>query len=309
MSTGSRATWHFGRLARRSRGGRGGRSAASTGSAGRATSRSTASTDSESDSPPEQALITLGRAGFAARGLVYLVVGWIALMIALDHRANEADRTGALELIAGKPFGLVVLWFLVVGFAGMALWRAMMGLRPNLPDKEGAGSRLASAGKAVLYTVAAYTTARFALTGHASGSTNQQSTDFTSGLMQHTGGRWLVGAVGAGFVIGGALFVKRGLQKRFAKELRTGSLSASGRRRVLALGMVGNVARGVVAAGAGVFLIDAAITFDPARARGVDGTLRALASAPLGPVLLVLMALGLAAFGAYSFCEARWRRL
>jgi hypothetical protein len=251
----------------------------------------------------------LGRFGFSARGLVYLVIAWITLLIALNHRTNEADRTGALELIAGKPFGFAVLWFLVAGFAGMTLWRAMMAVRPNLPDKQGAGSRLASAGKAVLYAVAAYTTARFTVSGHASGSSNTASTDFSSSLMQHGGGRWLVGVAGAGLVICGLVLIWRGVQKRFAKNLTLGSLSAAARRRVLILGTVGNVARGVIAAGAGVFLIDAAVTFDAARARGADGTLRAFAAAPLGPVLLVLMALGLAAFGAYSFCEARWRRL
>lgn len=260
------------------------------------------------DSHP-QAVDVLGRAGFVARGLVYFVVFWIALLIALNHRTNEADRTGALQLIAGQPFGFVVLWFLVVGFAGMALWRAVIAVRPEQPSKKGAGSRLASAGKAVLYTVAGYTTARFTITGHASGSTNQQSADLTTGLMKHTGGRWLVGAVGIGVVIVGLFFIKRGLKKDFAKNLETGSLSAAARRRVLLLGTIGNAARGVIAVGAGVFLIDAAVKFDPAQARGVDGTLRALASAPLGPVILVATAAGLASFGAYSFCEARWRRL
>lgn len=257
----------------------------------------------------KQALDTLGRAGFVARGVVYLLVGWIALLIALNRRSGEADRTGALELIAGKPFGVVVLWFLVAGFAGMAAWRAMLAVRPHQPDKDGVGSRLASAGKAVLYIVAAYTTGRFAATGHSSGSSNQQSTDFTTDLMRHSGGRWLVGAVGVALVVGGGFMIKGALQKKFAKDLRTDSLSGAARRRVLILGAVGKTARGAIAVGAGGFLIDAAVKFDPSRARGVDGTLRALAAAPLGKVALIVMALGLAAFGAYSFCEARWRRL
>ncbi|NUP51767.1 MAG: DUF1206 domain-containing protein [Catenulispora sp.] len=266
-------------------------------------------TGSASSAAPNQAVDALGRAGFVARGLVYLVIGWIALTVALQHRGNEADRTGALEVIAGKPFGFVVLWFLVVGFAGMALWRVMLAIRPELPDKKGAGSRFASGGKAVLYAVAAYTTARFTITGHASSSTNQQSADFTTDLMRHGGGRWLVGLAGVGLAVAGLILIKRGLEKRFAKDLNTGSLSASARRWVLVLGTVGNVARGLIALGAGGFLLDAAVKFDPSRARGVDGTLRAFAGTSVGPVVLVVMAVGLAAFGAYSFCEARWRRL
>jgi len=257
----------------------------------------------------EQVLDALGRAGFVASGVVYLLIGWIALLIALDHRAGEADRSGALELIAGKPYGFVVLWFLVVGFAGMALWRLMLALRPQRADNRGAASRLTSAGKAVLYIVAAYTTARFTLTGHASTSSNQQSADFTTDLMRHAGGRWLVGLIGVGLVVGGALMIKRALEKHFAKEMRIGSLSAAARRRVLVLGMVGKTARGVIVVGAGGFLIDAAVRFDPSRARGVDGTLRALAAAPFGKAALIAMAVGLAAFGLFSFCEARWRRL
>ncbi|MEZ0113882.1 hypothetical protein ABH920_007916 [Catenulispora sp. EB89] len=257
----------------------------------------------------EPVLDALGRAGFVARGVVYLLIGWIALLIALDHRTGEADRSGALELIAGKPYGFAVLWFLVVGFAGMALWRLMLALRPQRADKSGAASRLTSAGKAVLYIVAAYTTARFTVTGHASASSNQQSADFTTDLMRHGGGRWLVGAIGIGLVVGGAVMIKGALEKRFAKELRTGSLSAAARRRVLLLGAVGKTARGVIVVGAGGFLVDAAVRFDPSRARGVDGTLRALAAAPFGSAVLIAMAVGLAAFGAYSFCEARWRRL
>ena len=255
------------------------------------------------------AVDALGRAGFAARGVVYVLIGWITLMIALEHRSMEADRTGALELIAGKPFGFVVLWFLIVGFAGMALWRAVLAARPDTPGKKGAGSRLASAGKAVLYAVAAYTTARFTVTGHAGGSTNQVSADFTANAMRHSGGRLLVGAVGIGLIVGGLVMIQRGIEKRFAKNLRTGQMSAATRRKVLWLGTVGNVARGVIAIAVGVFLVDAAVTFDPARARGVDGALRAFAAEPLGPLVLILMAVGLAAFGAYSLCEARWRRL
>jgi hypothetical protein len=252
----------------------------------------------------------LGRVGFTARGIVYLLIGWITLMIALDHRTLEADRTGALELIASKPFGYGVLWFLIVGFAGMALWRAAMAVHADRrPVKNGVGARLVSAGKAVIYAAAAYTTARFTVTGHASGSTNQVSTDFTVDAMRHTGGRLLVGAVGVGVVIGGLMLIRSGIERSFAKNLRLGSLSPKARRSVLRLGTAGNVARGVVIGGAGVFLIDAAVTFDPARARGVDGTLRALAAAPAGPIVLVLMAIGLAAFGCYSLCEARWRRL
>lgn len=255
---------------------------------------------------------TLGRVGFVGRGVVYLLIAWITLLIALNHKTLEADRTGALELVAGKPFGHIVLWFLVVGFAGMALWRAVTAARPDSSSASGrdkTGSRLASAGKAVLYAVAAYTTARYAGTGKQGQSTNQYSQDFTTHMMRNSGGRLLVGAVGAALVIAGLVMIERANKKRFVKQLRTGEMSASERHWVLGLGRAGKTARGVIVVGIGVFLVDAAVTFDPQRARGVDGTLRALAATSFGPILLILMAIGLAAFGVYSFCEARWRKL
>jgi hypothetical protein len=255
------------------------------------------------------ALDTLGRVGFVARGVMYLLIGWITLMIALEHKRTQADRSGALALVASKPFGFVALWFLVVGFGGMALWRAILTVRPSRSEKQGAGARFASACKAVLYAVAAYTTARFAATGHEGGSSNKVSTDFTADAMRHTGGRLLVGAVGAAFVIGGLVLAKRGLSKQVADDLRTRQMTAATRRLVVGLGVAGNIARSVIVIAAGIFLIDAAVTFDPGQARGVDGTLRAFAAVPLGSVVLVLMALGLAAFGVFSFCEARWNKL
>jgi hypothetical protein len=251
----------------------------------------------------------LGRAGFVARGVVYALIGWITLLIALDHQTLEADRTGAVELIASKPFGHVLLWFLVVGFAGMALWRLSVAIRPHDARRKKTSSRLSSLGKAVLYAAAAYTTARFAISGHSSGSTDQASTDFTADAMRHSGGRLLVGLVGVGFVIGGLALIKRGVQRTFVKDLQTGSMRPEERRWVPRLGMAGNIARGIVFGVAGGFLIDAAITFNPAQAKGVDSTIRSFAAAPFGPVLLILMAVGLAAFGVYSWCEARWRRL
>ena len=251
---------------------------------------------------------TLGRVGFVARGIVYLIIGWITLLIAVQHKTLEADRTGALELIAGKPLGSVLLWFLVVGFGGMALWRLSQAAYPP-PAKRGAGSRAASLFRAVLYTVACLSTLSFVVTHHASGSTNQVSQDFTARTMTHPGGQALVALVGVALIIGGLALVWRGATRRFARNLKLGSMTAAQRRWVLRLGTIGNIARGVVFAAVGGFMLDAAVTFDPAQAKGVDATIRSFAAASYGPVLLVLMAIGLAAFGLYSWGEARWRRL
>ncbi len=255
------------------------------------------------------AVRSLGRAGFVARGLVYLLIGWIAVLIAVQHDSRQADRTGALELVADKPFGVVVLWFLVVGFAGMALWRLSMAAFPPRGNGSGIGSRIASLFRVLLYAVLCVSTLSFVRTHRASGSTDQTSRDFTTQAMRHQGGTALVAIVGIALIIAGIAFIWSGVTRRFAKNLRRSAMSAAQWRLARWLGAVGNCARGIVIGAAGGFMLDAAISFDAAQAKGVDSTLRTFAAAPYGPVLLILMAIGLATFGAYSWCEARWRKL
>lgn len=256
------------------------------------------------------AVRVLGRAGFVARGLVYLLIGWIALLIALQHNKLQADRSGALQLLASTSLGVVLLWFLVVGFAGMALWRLSLAVFPSRTGSGGALSRVGSLVRAVFYGAACASTFAFVHDHRGSGgSSDQQSQDFTAKAMAHTDGRVLVALVGIGLLIAGIALVWRGVTKSFAKNLKQGTMSAAQRRWVLRLGMIGQSARGIVFAAAGWFMLDAALTFDPSRAKGVDSTLRSFAAAPYGPILLILMALGLVAFGLFSWCEARWRRL
>lgn len=251
----------------------------------------------------------LARAGFVARGVVYLLIGWITLLIALKHNALQADRTGALQLIASTSFGGVLLWFLAVGFGGMALWRLSQVAYPTGPGDHGAGSRLTSLARAVFYGAACASTLAFVLEHRVTGSSDKASQDFTTRAMAHKSGVVLVALVAVALIIGGLGLVWRGLTRSFAKNLKLSTMNAEKRRWVLGLGAVGNCARGVVFAAVGGFMLDAAVTYDPARAKGIDSTLRAFAAASYGPILLVLMAIGLAAFGVYSWGEARWRRL
>ena len=98
-----------------------------------------------------------------------------------------------------------------------------------------------------------------------------------------------------------------GLRRTFAIYLRTAQMSAPARKVVEGLGVAGYVTRGVVFCVAGALLIDAAVSFDPQKAQGLDGSLRKTPATPLGPWLIVAIALGLVIFGLYSWCEARWR--
>jgi hypothetical protein len=242
-----------------------------------------------------------GRLGFACRGLIYVIVGLLAIAVAAGRSHAETDRRGALGQIADRPFGKVVLVVLAIGFLGYAVWRATEAAHAH-----GWGTRLASAARAVLYVTFAISTLVF-LTSGKGGSNNPRP--WTARLMSHQGGRVLVGAIGFALVIGGAALAYKGLRRKFVKKLKTGEMSAETRRTILAVGRIGYIARGIVYALVGVFLAKAAITFDPNQAKGIDQSLKSLAQLTYGPVLLGLVAAGLVLFGAYSFAEARYRRM
>jgi len=250
----------------------------------------------------------LAKAGFIARGVVYILIGALALAIALGKPAPEADRTGALQALAAQPFGKLILWLLVIGFAAMALWRfaqAYYGVRRR--GHRGGEEALAAA-RGVLYTLFFIGTLRYVLGLPAPHSTNQQARDFTATAMAHSDGRILVMLVGIAIGLVGLAMVRIGATKSFLKDLQLDQASRKTRDNIEWLGALGNVARGVVFAGVGIFMIDAAATFDAAKAKGIDATLRSFAHTPLGPLLLVIVAIGLAVFGLYSLTEARWHR-
>jgi hypothetical protein len=250
----------------------------------------------------------LAKAGFIARGVVYILIGALALAIALGKPAPEADRTGALQAVAAEPFGKLILWLLVIGFAAMALWRfaqAYYGVRRR---GHRGGQEALAAVRGVIYTVFFIGTLRYVLGLPAPHSTNQQTRDFTTTAMAHSYGRILILLVGIVIGVIGLAVIRIGVTKSFLKDLQLGQASRRTREGVEALGTVGNIARGLVYAGVGAFMVDAAATYDASKAKGIDATLRSFAHTPVGPVLLVVVAIGLALFGVYSLAEARWHR-
>jgi hypothetical protein len=260
------------------------------------------------------ALEAVARLGFFARGLIYLLIGVIAVQIARGHggKADQADRGGALKQIAAERFGTVLLWVLVIGFAGLALWRlSEAAFGAHTPGGHKPGERLMSLARAVLYGFFFVGTLKLVLGDSASATANgnRQSKDLTAQVMAHPGGRTAVGVVGVVVVIIGVMLVKESWSKDFLKRMSFTGAPAGARAMVTRLGVGGGVARGVVTMLAGVFLTVAAISFKPSQAEGIDGTLRSFAHTPLGPLLLVVVALGLIAFGLFSWCEARWRHV
>lgn len=255
-----------------------------------------------------EVLHTLGRVGFTARGVIYLLIGYLALRIAFGHGGAQADRQGALHRVAGQPFGTAMLWLLAAGFACMALWRGWTALL-NPGGRKKPGGRLADGARAVFYASVSWGTAAYAAgVGGGSGS-DKKSQDWTANALGLPGGRFLVAAAGLVLVGAGVTIAVRAVQQRFLRKLDTVTMHERTRQAVTALGVGGNGARGLVYSAAGVFVLVAAIRFDPHRAKGMDATLRVFSRTPAGPWLLVLVAVGLVLFGGFSFASARWRRL
>jgi len=252
----------------------------------------------------------LARAGLTARGIIYALIGILAIEIAFGNSGHRADQSGAVRVVASTPVGTLLLWLLVGGFIGMALWRLSEALygAPG-PDGRKAGARLIAGFKAVLYGFIAFGIMKYALGLGAPKSSDQQTVDLTSTAMREPGGRIIVGIVGVVLIGAGAFLAWRAFVRKFVEEIKTGEMSRPTRRAVVALGWVGGIARGVVFSAAGLFLLIAAVTARAHQAKGIDATLRAFSKTPAGPWLLVVVALGLVIFGLYSLAEARWRRL
>lgn len=254
----------------------------------------------------------MGRWGLVSRGVVYLVLAALAARVAFGDGAT-ADREGALRAVVRQPFGRWLLAALTVGFltyAGYRLLRAATGREEEASgERAGVATRIGNAAIGIVYLALFASSLGLLLGDGGARAGDAEEKGWTARLLAHTWGEWLVTAVGAGIVVAGVVLVVMGLREDFADKLRDDDLSAWQRRWFPRLGLAGWVARGVVFAIIGLFLVHAAVTHDPGKAVGVDGALHRLASAPLGPLLLAVVAAGLAAYGLYSLVEARWRRV
>lgn len=256
----------------------------------------------------------LARLGFCARGLVYAIVGLIALQIAWGSEAgDDASKQGAIREIAERPLGTPLLVVLAVGLAGYAAWRlseALWGKQDEDDERKRTAKRLGSAAKAALYGAFCASTIRFLLSGPpAGGGGNEQERTLTARALELSAGQWLVGGAGIAVIVGGLYVGYRGVAQKFDKRLDTWEMGPTERRAITVLGTVGMAARGLVFGVAGFLLVKAAVDFDAREAQGLDGTLRVIALQAYGQVLLTVTAVGIIAYGLYSFAEARYRQL
>jgi Domain of Unknown Function (DUF1206) len=240
------------------------------------------------------------RIGYFALGIIHLLIAWIAVQVAwgIGGGSKSADTSGALGTLSGSGVGKVVLWVCVLGFLLLAVWQLLEAAIGYGETKD----RAKAAAKGVTYLFFAWTT--FKVTQGAGSSAEKQTEDFTATLMGSPGGRLLVGLVGL-VVLGIAGYhVYKGWTKKFLEDLRENP----GDWAVTA-GRIGYIAKGVALVIVGFFFLVAAWQADPDKAQGLDGALKTLKDAPFGPFLLTLVAVGIAAYGVYSFARSRYARV
>lgn len=259
------------------------------------------------DDSHHQKLEWTARLGYSARGAVYLIVGWLALVAAFGG-GEATDTRGSLLHLMQQPAGEILLGIVALGLFAYSIWRFIQAVM----DADGHGSdakALAIRAGLLVSCITHLALGVFALSlifGWGAGGGSGQTQDWTARLMSHTYGRWMVAGVGLAIIGAGLAHIVKGWSAKFKKHFVMDRQTMRWAEPVCQFGLM---ARGVVFLIIGGFFALAAWHYDPSKARGLAGALDALQQQPFGPYLLGVVALGLIAFGIYSILEAIYRRI
>ena len=253
----------------------------------------------------------LGRCGLAAKGVVYALIGVLAVQVALGVGGETTDPQGALRRIFTAPYGRVLLAAIAVGLAGFALWQfvqAVLDTERKGSDAKGLATRAAYAGNGLIHVGLALSALQL-LRGVGGGGGDAAAQGWTARLLGRPGGALLVGLIGARVLGFGGYQLYRASRATVRKTLGLGRMGADEEGWGTRLGQLGHAAQGGVLGMIGIFLMVAVKAAAPGEARGLGGALATLAQQPYGPLLLGLVAAGLVAAGLFMLAEARYRRM
>jgi hypothetical protein len=245
------------------------------------------------------------RVGFLAKAVVYGIVGWYALERALGRGGAFLDKEHVAKKVEILPFGQWLLGILGVGLLCYAAWRfvqAAVDPRGENRGWKGAGRRLARAASGFIHAALGVTV----LQTLAGADDDRQA--WVAEVVARPGGRWLLVAAGLCAIGVGAFQWWRAFRASFAKKLDGSEMSERERRWAIRIGRLGMIARGVVFPLIGWFLVTAGLETDPSEAKGTGGALREIALAPMGRLMLVVVASGLLAYAILMVINARYRR-
>lgn len=250
----------------------------------------------------------LARLGYASIGIVYIIGGGLAAMAGLGRGGSTGGHERALLVILRQPFGRIALGIIAIGLVGYTLWRLVSAVTDSEhrgDDAKGWAIRAASAGRGLIYGAITIEVVRLITNrGRGSSGGDQEAQHWTARLMEQPFGPWLVATAGLGVVAYGAYQLYAAWDSKLSKRISLGEIDDRVRRKVVAVSRFGIGARGIVFFVIGGSLVVAAMKHDADAARGTSG---ALASLP-EPVLIVV-GIGLAAYGVYALVNARYRRI
>jgi hypothetical protein len=258
-------------------------------------------------------IVPLARFGYAAKGVVYVIVGALAVLAAFNEGGRTTNSRGALEEIVYRPYGRFLLGVVAIGLAGYAVWRWVQSATDT--ENKGSGAkglavRIGYAAVGLIYASLAYSAVRMILGSEAGGGGKREaSQEWTARLLAQPFGRWLVGAAGLGVIAFAVYQLYKAYAAKFREKLKLDEMNEQTETLATRVGQIGLAARGVVFGIIGVFLLQAALHFNANEARGLSGALRALEQQPFGAWVLGAVALGLVAYGIFMFILARYRRI
>ncbi|MEG5063323.1 DUF1206 domain-containing protein [Microcoleus sp. B3-A4] len=254
----------------------------------------------------------LARLGYASKGLVYFIVGFLAAQAAFSMGGRTTDTSGALSEIVNQPFGKFLLFLVTIGIIGYALWRIVQTILD--PEHQGQKMDAKRIAQRIGYALSALGYAGLALTAvklimGSGGGKSDTTEDLTAQILAQPFGQWLVGLAGS-IVIGvGFSYFYEAYKAKFRRHFKLDEMSPTEQKWATRLGRCGIAARGIVFVIIGFFLIQAARLSDASQTKGLGEVLAILAQQPFSPVILALVPLGLIAYGIYSVIEARYRRI
>jgi len=253
---------------------------------------------------------TLGRVGYAALGVVYLLIGIVAAKAAIDGGGHVPSQRGAVREISAQPVGQVLLVLIGIGLMGYALWRmlaAVFDIEHAGSNAKGIAKRTGYAATAVMNCAAGWTALQMATGIGYTGSNGVQT--WAAQIMAEPYGALLIGLAGLGLIASGAAQIRQAINRGFIRELELSRLDPGERIWIIRMGRLGLAARGVVFPIIGIALVKAALNHDPGRAKGIGEALRDLGTTSFGMSILLVVAVGLAAYGVYCVILSRYRRM
>lgn len=256
---------------------------------------------------------TVTKAGWLAKGFVFVVIGILGLNIARQgYSADDADQGGALSAIADGPAGRALVLVVGLGLLLFAVWQFWLALTRSADDLLGVAKRIGWAGLGVVYGMLGITGLEIAVTGDKGGSSDGGTASpegITNLAFEIPGGRLLVAAIGVGTLAVGVYHLKKGWQTDFLEDIDTEGLSRRSQRLLGGLGLIGFTARALMLGIAGLLFLVAAWQFDSNEAAGLDQSLRTLAEVTPGRLTIGAASVGLVCAGIYDMITFRRQRL